>query len=160
MTTRGGAADRGGSRRAWPQIGIAGQPIKLDRFVVSWRKVPGLVQRTGLGGWAESGSPDRISARPEVACLKDFLTHNPIRGDSGWGAPSEERRWPPLTPGNYCRVTPAGGVGRKCVGCGMLLLNSPLKAARGQGAVGGKNPPSRVSASPSRVVGPLSSVIP
>ena len=41
MTTRGGAADRGGSRRAWPQNGIAGQPIKLDRFVVSWRKMPG-----------------------------------------------------------------------------------------------------------------------
>jgi hypothetical protein len=46
------------------------------------------------------------------------------------------------------------------VGAGTLLLNRLLKDARGQGAVGGNTPPSKVSASPSRVVGPVSSVIP
>src|SRR6516162_2986811 len=52
------------------------------------------------------------------------------------------------------------GAGRKRVGTGTLLLNRLLKDARGQGAVGGNTPPSRVSARPSRVVGPVESVIP
>src|SRR5215470_3854172 len=51
-------------------------------------------------------------------------------------------------------------VGRKRVATGTLLLNRLLKNARGQGATGGNTPPSRVPASPSRVVGPVSSVIP
>ena len=55
------------------------------------------------------------------------------------------------------------GVGRKRVGTGTLLLNNPLKEARGHGAAevdAGNTPPSRTSESPSRVVGPVSSVIP
>src|SRR5215813_5389481 len=52
------------------------------------------------------------------------------------------------------------GVGRNLVGTTTLSLNRLLKEARGHGAVGGNTPPSRTSESPSRVVGPVSSVIP
>src|SRR5246127_3661393 len=49
------------------------------------------------------------------------------------------------------------GVGRKRVDTGTLLLNRLLNETRAVGAAAG---PSRVSASPSRVVGPVSSEIP
>jgi len=52
------------------------------------------------------------------------------------------------------------GAGRKRVGTGTLLLNRPVKEARGHEAVGGKVVPSRNSASPSRVTFPDASEIP
>jgi hypothetical protein len=91
-------------------------------------------------------APLRYSPRPEGA-----------RASFHWGERDGARR-PSIRihQGNGL----GDGVGTNVVGTGTLLLDRPVKEARGQGALGGNTPPSRTSESPSKVTGPVVSVIP
>ena len=94
-----------------------------------------------------AGEPERLLARPpEAHLIPASLVPMP---DTAAGKERGAASAAPQTRINQGKKL-GDGVGRNFVGTGTLLLNRPVKEARGQGAVGGNTPPSRTSESPNK----------